>query len=132
MSTEVTVKSFSSEAEAHLARTKLAGARIPATVHRFSRYRAMASGGYLLKVRAQDLKKAKAILDKINPHVDMDEYVDKKDDAYVRCPQCKSVNVLTDPLPGKLLWLVIALLGIPLLFMRRGRKCRKCGHTWRE
>jgi len=126
------VKSFKSEAEAHLACSRLNAEGIQAAVHRFSRYRAIASGGWLLRVHANDFARAESILKRINPEIDMDEYVSSDDDTYRRCPACRSVNVLTAPLPPRLRWLAVLGLGIPLLFIQRDRTCRKCGHKWRE
>jgi hypothetical protein len=129
---KLTVRSFRSETEAHLARTKLATMGIEGTVHRFSRYRAVAAGGYVLKVSHVHLKRAQAILSKLDTEVDMDEYVSADDDSYVRCPKCRSVNITTEPLPGKVLGLSLVLLGIPLLFLKKDRQCRKCGYAWRK
>ncbi len=129
---KLTVRSFKSETEAHLARTKLANMGIEATVHRFSRYRAVASGGYVIKVRHQHLKRAQAILAKLDKEVDMDEYISSDDDSYVRCPKCQSVNINKLPLGKLVLAGCIVLMGIPLLFLKRDRQCRKCGHAWRS
>lgn len=127
-----TVKAFKNEIEAHAARAKLASADIMATVHRFSRYRALAAGGYLLKVRPADLDKAKAIFEKLDREIDMDEYVDDDDDTYTRCTECHSVNVKATPLSSPMLALSILTLGIALLFVEREWTCSKCHHTWRE
>ena len=127
-----TVKSFKSELEAHLARTKLRDVGIEGSVNRFSRYRAMAAGGYQLKVHAKDLARARAILGKLDTEVDMDEYVSSDDASYARCPNCESVNVVADPFPRSVFWPSLLLLGIPLLLMKRDWRCRKCGHGWRE
>lgn len=126
----VTLRSFKTEMDAHLAMGKLASEGIRASVHRFSRYRAMAGGGYQLKVPQEDLHRARAILGAITQDVDMDEYVSDDDDSYVRCPQCGSVNVTTAPLRGTALGLAIASAGVALLFLKRERSCRKCGHAW--
>jgi rubrerythrin len=126
------IKSFPSETEAHLARSKLATAGIQATVHRFSRYRAIASGGYLLKTRPEHVARARAILRKLDKEIDLDEYVSSDDESYNRCPRCDSVNVRKTPLPPKVLALSLCLVGIPFLFMKRDWMCRKCGHTWKE
>ena len=127
-----TVKSFKSEMEAHLARSKLAASGIKATVHRFSRYRALASGGYLLKVRPDQAARARAILKRFDSDVDMDEYVSSDDETYERCPKCQSVNIHAEPLPPRQWWLSMLLLGIPLLLVKRDWKCDKCSHTWRK
>jgi hypothetical protein len=126
------VHTFASEIEAHLARSRLEADGIPATVHRFSRYRAIASGGYTLRVSARDFRRAKAVLDRCDAPIDMDEYVDENDDSYKRCPACRSVNVAAAALPRNTRRLVILAFGIPLLFIKRDWACRKCGHTWIE
>ena len=127
-----TVQSFKSEAEAHLARSKLASMTIQASVHKFSRYRAMAAGGYVLKVAPRDASRARAILKKIDTEIDMDEYVDADDDSHRRCPSCRSVNLKVAPLPSSTLWFSVALLGLPLLFIKRDWTCAKCGHEWSQ
>jgi len=127
-----TVKSFKGEMEAHLARSKLESVGISATVNRFSRYRAMAGGGYILKVHPKDLKRARAVLGKIDREIDMDEYVSSDDGTYRRCPKCDSVNIEVKRLAGEKLCMAIFLIGIPLLFMKREYTCRKCGHGWVE
>jgi hypothetical protein len=127
-----TVKSFKSEVEAHLAQSKLKSVGISADVNRFSRYRAMASGGYTVRVDPKDLKRARAVLDKIDHDVDMDEYISSDDDTYRRCPKCDSVNVEAERLAGGKLWMSILLIGIPLIFMKRNYTCRKCQHGWVE
>jgi len=131
-SDNTTVKTCRSETEAHLARSLLESAGIKATVHRFSRYRAIAGGGFLLKVHPKDLKRARAVLDKIDHEVDMDEYISSDDGTYRRCPKCDSANVEVKRLTGEKLWVAIFLIGIPLLFMKREYTCRKCGHGWVE
>lgn len=126
----VTLRSFSSEMEACLAQSKLASEGIAATVHRFSRYRAMAKGGWLLKVDAQSLGRARGILRHLDREIDMDEYVDVDDDSYRRCPVCHSVNVVVKPLERCMaIWAALSL-GVLLLFLERDWSCRKCGHAW--
>jgi len=131
-SDNTTVKTCKSEAEAHLAQSMLESAGIKAGVHRFSRYRAIGGGGYLVKVGPRDLARARAILKKTDRETDMDEYVSSDDDSYKRCPKCDSVNVDVEPLAGATLWLTVLLIGIPLLFMKRNYTCRKCKHAWIE
>lgn len=126
-----TLKSFPNEMQAYLLKGRLELEGIPATVHRFSRYRAMAGGGYLLKVRNSDFEKAQSILTALDTEIDMDEYVDSDDDTVRRCPQCNSVNVKLRPLPRKQAVFSLLSLGVLLLFLRRDWDCRKCGHHWR-
>ena len=126
-----TFKSFSSEAQAHLAQGLLLSRGIKSTVHRFSRYRSIASGGWLLKIAPADFARAQKVLEESDTEVDMDEYVDKEDTSYRRCPKCGSVNVQGHPLPGSLKLIAIVGLGIPLLFISRDWTCKKCQHAWR-
>ena len=127
-----TVMSFKSEMEAHLAQSKLSSSGIKSTVHRFSRYRALASGGYQLKVSTRDFAQARTILNKVaDAEVDMDEYVSDDDESYTRCPVCRSVNVQAEPLSTQVFLLCVVLLGLPFLFIARDWSCRKCGHRWR-
>ena len=131
MSTDTTtVKTCKSETEAHLAMSLLASAGIKANVHRFSRYRAIAGGGYLVKVSPKDIGRARSILKKTDRETDMDEYISSDDDSYTRCPKCNTVNVDAEPLAGARFWLTVLLIGIPLLFMKRKHTCRKCGYEW--
>ena len=122
---------FSGEPEAHLARTVLMQRGIDASVHRYSRYRAMAGGGYELKTPLCDAEEARRMLDRIDGDVDTDEHVDSDDTSHRRCPKCESVNVVHLPLPG---WLVIFGLftaGLSFLFVKTDWRCKKCGHRWR-
>ena len=123
-----TLKAFSNEMGAYLLKGRLELEGIPASVHRYSRYRAMAGGGYLLKVRNSDFEKAQSILTGFDTEIDMDEYVDSDDKTVRRCPQCNSVNVKPRPLPRKQAMFSLLTFGILLLFLRRDWDCRKCGH----
>ncbi len=129
---KVTVASFSNEAEAELAAGRLACDDIKAEVRRFSRYRAMTSGGYQLRVESADLRKARQILGDIEKEIDMDEYVDADDTSYTRCPKCNSVNVTAGPRPLATVLGSLLLVGLALLFTPRNWSCRRCGHTWRK
>jgi hypothetical protein len=128
----ITLKSFSSEAEARLAQGLLTSRGIESGVHRFSRYRAMASGGWQLKVAEFDQKRAAAVLNEAAGPVDMDEYVDPDDSSYRRCEKCGSVMITAAPLPNRLKLLAAIGLGIPLFFIPRNWTCSKCRHTWRK
>jgi len=127
-----TVKTFSNELEATLARSKLAEGGIEATVHRYSRYRAMAGGGYVLKVPVARLDEARRLLGALDTGIDMDEYVDADEPSYRRCPVCGSVNVDTRPLDGRQVLWVLVSVGFYLLAAKRDRRCRKCGAHWRD
>lgn len=129
---KVTVASYSNEAEAELAAGRLACDGINAEVHRFSRYRSIAGGGYQLKVDSAELVPARRILGRIDREIDMDEYVEADDASYRRCPKCNSVNVTAGPRRLGLVLASLLLLGVPLLFVPRDWSCRKCGHSWRK
>jgi len=125
-----TVKAFRNELEAHLARTVLKQKGIAATVHRYSRYRAISGGGYVLKTAPCDAEKARKIGGTVDDEVDMDEYVDSDDTSYRRCPECNSVNIKARPLSGKLAVLTFLTAGLVLLFLKRDWTCKRCGHQW--
>lgn len=124
------LKTFRSEAEASVAQTRLAAEGIPASVERFSRYRAMAGGGFTVQVPTGQVARARMIL-QLDNEIDMDEYVSGDDETYVRCPACSSVNVRTAPLKGGYLLLALFSVGVALFFMKRDRTCAKCGHVWK-
>lgn len=125
-----TVQTYSSEVEAVLARQTLARHEIEATVHRFSRYRAMSGGGFLLKAAPEEMDRAQRILKKLEGDVDLDEYVDENDTSYSRCPTCGSVNIVTGPLRAGQRIIAMLTLGTALMFMKRDRTCKKCQAQW--
>lgn len=125
------VKAYKTEFEANLARTTLHRAGIAARVHRFSRYRALAGGGYLVQTDPAAVPRARAVLEALETGVDMDEYVDETDTTVPRCPACRSANVEAKPLSGRQSLWVAATLGLSLLFLHRDWRCTKCGHRWR-
>jgi hypothetical protein len=125
------VKGYKTEFEANLACATLQRAGIQAKVHRFSRYRALAGSGYLVKTDLESVPKARILLDKIETGVDLDEYIDETDTSYRRCPKCRSANVEARPLSGGLTLLAVATLGIALFFIHRDWRCGKCGQHWR-
>lgn len=128
---KTTIKTFQNEAEAELARQFLERHGIAATVHRFSRYRAMTGGGYLLKVEKSRSAEASKFL-KIDSEIDLDEYIDPDDESYPRCPTCRSANTISAPLTWPQMIVVLLGLGIPAFFIKRAHTCRKCGAAWRQ
>ncbi len=125
------VKAYKTEFEANLARATLRRAGIASRVHRFSRYRALAGGGYLVRADPADLPKARALLDALETGIDLDEYVDDEDTTVPRCPACRSANVEAKPLSARQSLWVAVTLGMALLFLNRDWRCTKCGHHWR-
>lgn len=126
-----TVQTFGTEAEAHLAAGHLARKGIKATVTCGSRYKAMGGGGYGLRVLPNDVDEARRILVTTDGEIDMDEYVDADDRRYRRCPACNSVNIEATPLARRDRATATFTAGLALLFLKRDRHCRKCGHIWR-
>jgi hypothetical protein len=121
---------YPESASACLVRSMLLQKGIPATVHRVSRYAGMGGAGYVLRVDSGNLAKARALLQKKATKVDMDEYVDGDDNSYRRCPQCRSVMVVREPLSGAQRSMALWTFGVIFLFMRKSFRCEKCGERW--
>lgn len=121
---------FPNSAAAYLVKGRLAQDGIEATVRRGSRYQAMGGSGYVVSVHPDQLGRAREILDSTNPEVDLDEYVDKNNTSFRRCPQCRSVMIQRQALTGAKQLLVYATLGLGLLFVVKPFRCKKCGHCW--
>ena len=121
---------FPNSAAAYLVKGRLAQDGIESTVRRGSRYQAMGGSGYVVSVSPDQLARAREILDSTNPEVDLDEYVDKSNTSFRRCPQCRSVMVQRQDLTGGRQVLVYATLGLGLLFVVKPFRCKKCGHHW--
>jgi predicted Zn-ribbon and HTH transcriptional regulator len=121
---------FPNSAAAYLVKGRLAQDGIEATVRRGSRYQAMGGSGYVVSVHPDQLARAREILDSTNPEVDLDEYVDKNNTSFRRCPQCRSVMVQRQAVTGTRQFLVYATLGLGLLLVVKPFRCKKCGHRW--
>lgn len=48
-----------------------------------------------------------------------------------QCPNCGSYDLIRPALPRLIAVVSWLLVGIPLLFMARRRRCRSCGHQWK-
>lgn len=121
---------FPNSAAAYLVKGRLAQDGIEATVRRGSRYQAMGGSGYVVSVHPDQLARARAILDSTNPEVDLDEYVDKNNTSFRRCPQCRSVMVQREALASPQKFLVYTTLGLGFFFVTKPFRCKKCGHRW--
>ncbi len=130
MTPDTELQRYPESASACLVKSMLLQEGIPATVHRVSRYAGMGGAGYVLRVNSKNLAKARALLNKKDAGVDMDEYVDEDDNSYRRCPGCRSVMVVREPLNGTQRSLVIWTFGVGFLFMRKSFRCEKCGERW--
>jgi predicted Zn-ribbon and HTH transcriptional regulator len=121
---------FPNSAAAYLVKGRLAQEGIEATVRRGSRYQAMGGSGYVVSVPSEQLARAREILDSTNPEVDLDEYVDKNNTSFRRCPQCRSVMIHREALAGGKRIFVYGTLGLGLPLVVKPFRCKKCGHHW--
>lgn len=121
---------YPNSATAYLVKGRLAQDGIDSSVRRGSRYQAMGGSGYVVSVRPEHLERARKIIESTNAKVDLDEYVDKNNTSFRRCPQCRSVMVQRQPLKGARRTLVFATLGLGLLLVIKSYRCDKCGHCW--
>ena len=124
----ITIATFRNVTKAHLARMKLDMEEIECflqdeyivAIH--SLYDNLV-GGVKLQVRESDVPRAREILQLHIPAPAPEEEL--------ACPKCGSTDINTDKFSRRLVFLSILLLGIPLPFIRRNRRCRACGHRWK-
>jgi hypothetical protein len=119
--------------EAQLVQAKLQSEGIPCNLadqHTAQIYSALIGIDVRLEVLDHDLERARAILEEVRAA----RVKDAEDDPYLdedwRCSKCRSRNVVYVPLSPPMLILSLLLLGLPLLFVKRFKKCADCGHTW--
>ena len=117
------IKVFENAFEAELARGRLESEGIPSFLRDNHIVEANwmlsnAVGGVKLAVRANDVGRAREILDSAAPEM--------KDEGWGACPSCGSckLEIRTDRRITNLTWL---FFGIPLLLPRRAYFCRSCG-----
>ena len=130
MAAHTELQRFPNSATAYLVKGRLEQDGIVASVRRGSRYQAMGGSGYIVSVLPEHLARARKILDRTNTEVDLDEYVDKNNTSFRRCPQCRSVMVQRQPLKRSWQILVYATAGLGLLLIIKPFRCKKCGHKW--
>ncbi len=121
---------YPNSATAYLVKGRLSQDGIESWVRRGSRYQAMGGSGYVVSVLPEHLERARKIIDSTNAEVDLDEYVDKNNTAFRRCPQCRSVMLQRQPLGRPRQLMVYATLGLALLVIVKPFRCKKCGHCW--
>lgn len=126
----IELQRFPNSAAAYLVKSRLGQDGITASVRRGSRYQAMGGSGWIVRVSPAQLAQARAILDRTNPEIDMDEYVDENNRAYRHCPACRSVMLEQRPLTGRQRLVAVLSLGVGLWFITRHFRCRKCGNVW--
>ena len=119
--------------EAQVAQAKLQSKGIPCHLSDQNTaliYSAMIGSDVHLQVLDRDLERARAVLDEIRnarPKNPRDEA--HRDDDW-RCSKCRSKRVSRVPLSPPVLVLSLLLLGLPLLFIKRHKRCKHCRHTW--
>ncbi|HEV8606902.1 MAG TPA: hypothetical protein VGQ99_16280 [Tepidisphaeraceae bacterium] len=84
-----------------------------------------------LQVMPDDLERATTILKQRTPLPAGDEDEEYFEEPW-RCSHCRKTNIGYVPLVPHLLYLSLLLLGLPLLFISRRKRCNDCGHTWAE
>lgn len=129
--TLVTVGTFTSPVEAHLAKGRLQVEGIQAIVlneHHISVNWPMsqALGGVKVQVPAEQLEAAKKVLEALA----RGEYAEP-DALETKCPICGSNNIKARFSLPKLLFLIVSL-GLSAIFPIRREKliCRRCAHKW--
>lgn len=128
----VTVVSFSTAPEAHLAKSKLEASGIDATVVddqtvSINWLYSNAVGGVKVKVLKKDLERARAIL---KTGAQDTESRSRLEANWEACPVCGSMDVeyFSDKRGPFMTWLC---LGFPILPARKRLKCLNCGHIWK-
>lgn len=131
----VTIAAFSEPIEAHLARSRLECDGLTCSLadeHIVGVYwlSTAAVGGVKLQVRERDREHALRVLEETSSRpAASTEWVTGDLDA-PRCPSCGSLRVERERFERRLVFLSWLLLGIPLPFLRRFERCRRCGERW--
>jgi hypothetical protein len=124
-----TIAAFSKPEEAHLLRTRLEAAGIPAYVQdehlvQMNWLYSNAIGGVRVQIADDDLEAAREFLALDSPQVSPDA-------LDVVCPECGSHDTAPDELPRRLAFLSILILQFPAFFPRRRWRCGSCQRTFR-
>jgi len=124
-----TIATFSKPEEAHLFRTRLEAAGIPAYVQdehliQMDWLYSNAIGGVRVQIADDDLQAAREFLVNDSPQ-------DSPDAVEVTCPSCGSQETAPDELPRRISFLSLLFFSFPLLFARRRWRCVSCRHLFR-
>jgi hypothetical protein len=124
-----TIATFSKPEEAHLFRTRLEAAGIPAFVQdehfiQMDWLYSNAMGGVRVQIADEDLEAARDFLSADSPQ-SCPEAVD------VVCPFCGSNDTAPDELPRRIAFLSLLLVSFPFLFSRRRWHCSSCNHVFK-
>jgi hypothetical protein len=131
----VAVASYASPVEAHLARSRLEAAGIPAFVadeHIVAVHWLCSSavGGVKVQVRLRDLDAARRLLEAPPIRSSRSARFVTDDLSAPRCRRCGSLEV-ERRYARRVSFASALLLGFPLLWPRRRARCRTCGAHWR-
>ena len=124
-----TIATFSKPEEAHLFRTRLEAAGIPAFVQdehfvQMDWLYSNAIGGVRVQIADDDLSAAREFLAADSPQPCPEA-------ADVVCPSCGSHQTAPDELPRRIAFLGLLVLQFPLLFTRRRWRCSSCRHVFK-
>jgi hypothetical protein len=133
----VTVATFGEVLAAQMCRARLASAGVRAFVadehlSTLNPHYMGAALGIRVQVRQADLARALEILKEAAERKDEDEGEDDDDehDDGPRCPSCASRYSYFEWSAGQM-FLIVLLVGLPLLFLHKQWHCRRCDHRFR-
>jgi predicted RNA-binding Zn-ribbon protein involved in translation (DUF1610 family) len=131
----VTIATFWSPTEAHIARIRLESEDIDCVMVDENLVAtqwlwASALGGIKLKVPSQDALLARELLERSSRkrRVMASEPIF---DGQMRCPECGSEEIYDARFSRRASFLSILLVGLPLPFLQRRRRCAECGFEWK-
>ena len=119
--------------EAQLLQAKLRGEGIPCNLadqNMAQMYSGLIGIDVRVEVLSDDLERARAILEEARSARERGAGDEPYLDEDWRCSKCRSRNVGYVPLGNLLYGLSLLMLGLPLLFIKRHKRCKDCGHTW--
>jgi hypothetical protein len=119
--------------EAQLIRIKLQSEGIPCNLadqNTAQGYSELIGIDVRVEVLAHDLERAREILEEVRKARTKDAHDESYLDEDWRCSKCRSRNVGYVSLSPPMLVLSLLLLGLPLMFIHRSKRCGDCGHTW--
>lgn len=124
-----TIATFSKPEEAHLFRTRLEAAGIPAFVQdehfvQMDWLYSNAIGGVRVQIVDDDLAAAREFLAADSPQPCPNTYD-------IVCPSCGSRHTAPDELPRRIAFLSLLVIQFPLLFTRRRWRCSSCHQVFR-
>jgi len=125
-----TIATFSKPEEAHLFRTRLEAAGIPAYVQdehfiQMDWLYSNAIGGVRVQIADDDLEAAREFLTNDSPQLDFDA-------VEVVCPKCGSHDTAPDQLPRRISFLSLLIFSFPLFVARHRWRCASCRHVFRS